>query len=258
MDLGIEGKRVLITGASRGIGKATALEFAKENCRVTVIARNENKLEEVVKQMGGIEKGHSLCSVDLMRPGTPTKTVIELIKKEPYDIVIHNVGGTLNVKDILSPIENWQKVWQYNVGIAIEMNRYLIPPMQKQKWGRIIHISSISAKNLRGSGPYGAAKSFLNAYTQVVGKGVAKDGIVVSALMPGAVYSVGGPWDENSDINKDDKGAFFRKKADFLRHHHACGRLGTAEEIAPFAIFMASKYVTFANGTLINIDGGTE
>jgi len=258
MNLGIEEKRVLITGASQGIGKTIALEFAKENCRVTVVARKKEALEEVVKEMGGEEKGHSLYSIDLMQSGAPTKTVKDLTEHEPYDIVVHNIGGTLNVKNILSSVDEWQRVWQYNVGIAIEMNKYLIPLMQQQKWGRVIHISSISAKNLRGSGPYGAAKAYLNAYTKVLGKGVAKDGIVVSALMPGSLYAQGGPWDENSEINRDNKEAFFKKREDFLRHHHACGRLGIAEEIAPFAVFMASKYVTFAQGTLINIDGGTE
>lgn len=258
MDLGIAGKRVLITGASQGIGKAIALEFARENCRVSIISRSQDKLTEVLGELNHISPGHSIYSIDLMEPGAPTKAVKELTQSEPFDIVVHNLGGTLEVKDILSPAEEWQKVWQHNVGISIEMNKLLIPPMQERKWGRIINISSISAENLRGSAPYGAAKAYLNAYTKVLAKGVAKDGVVVSAIMPGAVFGEGGHWDENSGINKKDPEAFQRKKSDFLRHHHAIGRLGTAAEIAPFAVFLASKYATFAQGALINVDGGTE
>lgn len=257
MDLGIKGKRVLITGASQGMGHAIALEFAKEGCRVAVIARREEKLMELVEELGGKEKGHTHLATDLMKKAEPTRAVKELTEHENFDIVVHNLGGTLGVKDPLAAVEDWNEVWQFNVGIAIEMNALLIPPMQAQQWGRVIHISSISAESLRGSPAYGAAKAYLNAYTKVLGRAVAKEGIVVSALMPGAIYAKGGHWDEESEMNQKDRETFLRKREDFLRHHHATGRFGTAEEIAPFAVFMASKYVTFAQGSLIPIDGGT-
>jgi len=258
MNLGIKGKKVLITGASQGIGKKIAFAFAKEGCKVSIIARREKKLKRVVEQMGGRKRGHDYFSIDLMEKRAPEKAVQELTKKNGYyDIVVHNVGGTLNVKDPLSPAEDWFKVVHFNVGISMEINRLLVPYMQKQKWGRIINISSISGVALRGSAPYGAAKAYFNAYTKVLGRALAKDGIVVSALMPGAINAPGGPWDENSPHNKKDQEAFFRKRSDFLRHHHAIGRLGTAEEIAPFAVFMASEQVSFASTSLIPIDGGT-
>jgi NAD(P)-dependent dehydrogenase (short-subunit alcohol dehydrogenase family) len=75
--------------------------------------------------------------------------------------------------------------------------------------------------------------------------------------MPGAIYAPGGHWDENSPHNRKDQEAFFRKRADFLRHHHAVGRLGLPEEIAPFAVFMASQQAAFAQASLVPVDGGT-
>jgi 3-oxoacyl-[acyl-carrier protein] reductase len=257
MDLGIKGKKVLITGASQGIGKAIALSFAKEGCKVSVIARSEDKLKELIKEMEGT--GHSMFAIDLLPKGNPTIAINKLLElNQGYDIIVHNIGGTLGVRDVLSSEEDWNKVWRFNTGIAIEINDILIPYMQKQKWGRIIHISSQSAFGLRGCGPYGAAKAYLNAYAKVLGKGVAKDGIVVSALTPGSVYASGGDWDENSPKNNSDKEAFYKKRADFLRHHMPIGRLGTADEIAPFALFMASKHVTFAIGSIVPVDGGTD
>ena len=245
MDLGIKGKKVLITGASQGIGREIALSFAREGCKVSIIARSEEKLKKVLEEMGGEEKGHCICVVDLLPEGNPTKAVSELIEKNKgYDIVVHNIGGTLGVRDVISPVEDWNRVWRFNVGIAIEINRLVIPYMREQKWGRIINTSSQSAEGLRGCGAYGASKAYLNAYTKVLGKGVAKDGIIVSAISPGSIYAEGSDWDENSPKNIDNKEAFFKKKEDFLRHHMAIGRLGTAEEIAPFVLFMASKYVT--------------
>lgn len=258
MDLGIKDKRVLITGASQGIGKEIALAFAKEKCHVSIIARRKSELENVVEEMGGEREGHDYLAIDLMEKGAGKYAVQELAKKNgEYEIVVHNIGGTLGVKNALAPVEDWQRVWYFNAGIAIDINEVVVPPMKEKKWGRIIHISSISGESLRGSAPYATAKAYLNAYAKSLGRVVAQDGIVVSALMPGAIYAAGGHWDENSEINCKDKEAFFKKKNDFLRHHHAVGRLGNAEEIAPFALFMASQYVSFAQGSTIPIDGGT-
>ncbi|MBI2135302.1 SDR family oxidoreductase [Candidatus Woesearchaeota archaeon] len=257
MDLGIKGKKVLVTGASSGLGRLIATEFAKEGCLVSAIARREKELKELVKEIGGEKKGHSFYTADLMEKNAPAKAVKELSKKGNFEIVVHNLGGTLEVKDPLASADDWHRVWKFNVGISIEINNLVIPSMQKNKWGRIVNISSISAESLRGSAAYAAAKAYLNAYTKTLGRAVAKDGIVVSALMPGAIYTKGGHWDENTGKNAKDKEAFFKKKSDFLRHHHAIGRLGNPEEIAPFVLFMASKHVTFANGSVIPADGGT-
>jgi len=258
MDFNIAGKRVLITGASQGIGKEIALAFAGEKGKLSLIARKKDSLREIVDSIGGSSEGHDYVAVDLMESGSPTKVANYLLEKNgSYDILVHNIGGTLEIKDILSPVEDWQKVWQFNVGISIEINRVLVPSMQKNKWGRIINISSISGISLRGAAPYGAAKAYLNAYTTVLGRGLVKDGIIVSAILPGAIYVEGGHWDEKNPKNQIDLSEFFRKKEDFLRHHHAIGKLGTAKEIAPFVVFMASDKVTFASGSLINVDGGT-
>ncbi|MBN1844877.1 MAG: SDR family oxidoreductase [Sedimentisphaerales bacterium] len=251
MDLGIAGKRVLVTGASQGIGRAIARGFAGEGCRVAVLARREEELEAVVAEMGGREKGHACCAVDLMPPGAPTQAVRKLTEdQEPFAIVVHNVGGTLGMKQPLAPMEDWQRVWRFNVGIAQEINALVIPPMQDRRWGRVIHISSVAALDLRGSCGYGPAKAYLNAYTKVLARALAPSGVVVSAVLPGAVYAPGGHW----DWVRDNKPAMLE---DFLRHHHAVGRLGQAGEIVPFVLLLASQQASFAQGALVNVDGGT-
>jgi 3-oxoacyl-[acyl-carrier protein] reductase len=258
MDLGIKNKRVIVTGASQGIGRAIALAFAAEGCRVAVAARRSEKLEGLVKEMGGEKQGHNFYACDLAEKGASSRAMRALVKRdENFEIVVHNLGGTLNVRDPLAKEEEWLKVWRLNAGIAIEMNALLIPPMVKKKWGRIIHISSVSAEDGRGCIAYGASKAYLNAYVKGIGRQFAKDGLVISAIMPGAVFAEGGHWDEKSRINQADREAFRKKRDDFLRHHHAIGRLGTAEEIAAFVLFMASKHATFAPAATIRVDGGT-
>lgn len=251
MDLGIEGKKVLVTGASQGLGRAVALDFAKEKCKVSVVARRRDKLQELVDEMGGEKQGHSFYAIDLMSDKGPTKAIEALTARHGnFDIVVHGVGGTLDVRDPLSPMEEWYRVWRFNVGIAIEMNNLVIPPMQSQKWGRVVHISSISAESLRGCGPYAVSKAYLNAYTKSIGRSLATTGVVVSALMPGVFFVEEGHW---GDIAKTNPNMI----KDFLRHHHAIGRLGVPEEISPFVLFMASKYMTFATASVIPVDGGT-
>lgn len=251
MDLGIAGKHVLVTGASQGLGKVATMDFAREGCRVSIVARRTEKLKEIIATIGGKKKGHSYYAVDLFEENAPSVAVNELVKRNGhFDIVLHNIGGTLNVKDPLATVDDWYRVWRFNVGIAIEINRLVVPAMQNEQWGRIVHISSISAESIRGSGPYSAAKAYLNAYVKSLGRSLAPTGIVVSALMPGAFIADGGHWDH---IRKS-KPAIIE---DFLSHHQAIGRLGLAEEISAFALFMASRHVTFATSAVIPVDGGT-
>ncbi len=251
MDLGIRNRRVLVTGASQGVGRSIALAFAREGARVTVLSRRGDELASVVAEMGGEKNGHLALAVDLMQSEAPTRALRSVgLEKDPFSIVVHNLGGTLGVKNPLSAVADWARVWQFNVGVAIEMNALLIPPMQEKRWGRVVHISSIAAETVRGAPPYAAAKAYLNAYIKGLGRGVAAQGVVVSGILAGAFISDGGHWDNIAKSNP-------AMMDDFLRHHHAIGRLGTADEIAPFALFLASEQATFAVAALIPVDGGT-
>lgn len=241
---------MLVTGASQGLGREIALAFANEGATVAIIGRRADKLAEVVDEMGGAARGHLSYAADLMEPGVPAKAVRELTEATAaFEIVVHNVGGTLGVKDPLSPSDEWQRVWRFNVGIAIDINALVIPPMQAKKWGRVIHISSVSGVDIRGSGPYAASKAYLNAYTKSLGRSIASTGVVVSALMPGALMADGTHWDK---VTKTNPGMV----SDFLRHHQAIGRFGRPDEIAAFTLFMASEQVTFSTAAVIPIDGG--
>ncbi|MCX5695187.1 MAG: SDR family oxidoreductase [Candidatus Omnitrophica bacterium] len=256
MNFGIKDKKVLVTGASKGIGAAIARAFAAEGCRLSLIARNKDKLKQLFEEIGGTVKGHEFLSIDLMEPGAPTKAVKSLLKdSDPFDIVVHNVGGALGLKDIFAPLGDWADVWRFNVGIAIEMNRILIPPMRQRKWGRVVHLSSISGdlgeplEPFGGAIPYAAAKAYLNAYVKGLGRELARDNVIISGVMPGAALSEGKYWDKTV---KNDP--VLAKK--FLDHYYPIGRFGKPEEIAPFVVLLASERATFAAGTLIPVSGG--
>ncbi|MCX6007150.1 MAG: SDR family oxidoreductase [Chloroflexi bacterium] len=257
MDLGLTNKKVLVTGGSKGIGAAIAKALAAEGCRVSIVARDVDKLRIVWQSLGGQARGHQYMPIDLAIPGAPTRAAQTLASPtDPFDIVVHNVGGALGCKDPLAPVEDWQRVWAFNVGIAIELNRLLIPPMQKRRWGRVIHISSISAEAgegrrelYGGAHPYAAAKAYLNAYVKGLGREMASSNVIVTAVMPGVILSEGKYWDKLHQAEPERVQAF-------LAQHVAIGRFGTAEEIAPFVVFLASQQASFAAGTIIPIDGG--
>jgi NAD(P)-dependent dehydrogenase (short-subunit alcohol dehydrogenase family) len=262
MDLGIAGKTVLITGGSRGIGAAAAKAFADEGCHVTLVSRDEEKLRQLVEAIGGAGTTghlgtHRYKVADLRQRGEPTRVARELLASvDRYDIVVHNVGGALGVKDPLAVVDQWNDVWFFNVGIAIEMNAVLVPPMRKHRWGRIIHVSSIAGaigeplvEPYGGSLPYASAKAYLNAYARGLGRELAQDQVVVSAVMPAAILTEGKYWDRLSKDNPD----FVTR---FLQEHHPTGRFGNVSEIAPFIVFLASEQASFASGALVPIDGG--
>lgn len=249
MNLHLKEKKILLVGLGRGIGRAIAKAYADEKAQLFILSRDENYLKKTIDSINGTNR-HNYLKTELMKSKEPTRISEFLIKQYKYfDIVIHNIGGPFGIRDSLAEIDDWEKVWRLNVGIAIEMNRILIKPMLTRQWGRIIHISSISSRILRGAPQYCCAKAYLNAYIKTMGRSFAKDGIIISGILPGAVEFKDSYWAKTKKLNQE-------KYYGFLKEHQAIGRMGKPEEIASFAVFLGSEKASFAAGTLIPIDGG--
>jgi 3-oxoacyl-[acyl-carrier protein] reductase len=249
MELNLKNKKVLIVGASKGIGKAIAIAFANEGSFIVSLARSKDLLIELTNEantLNGFENKYIV--VDLMVE-TPNIIASELIERfGAFDVVIHNVGGSLVSRNYLGTIEEWKEAWMFNAGIAIDMNSKLIQPMIEKGWGRVIHISSISAEMLRGNPLYASSKAFLNAYVKTVGRSIAKTGVIMSAVMPGAVTFPGSYWDRY--MTEDPA-----RCEDFLSHHQAVHRFGTSDEIANVVLFLASEKASFMQAAIVPVDG---
>ena len=243
--MSLQGKIALITGAGRGLGKSIATCLAERGATLVVNSRAENDLYTLTKEYGGIY----FCG-DLSSNEGPA-ALLHFLEKEQIepDIVVHNVGGNLNVTDPLCSLEQWRDVMRINVEIPVELNRALIPSMQRKKWGRICHVSSISGLENQGPPSYCAAKAGLIAYTRSLGRYVAKDGIVITSVLPGAVFTEGGYWDIASKERPDHV-----KK--YLEERMAIQRFGKPEEIGEAVAFLCSPQASFCIGSALLVDGG--
>jgi 3-oxoacyl-[acyl-carrier protein] reductase len=252
MELGIKGKLALVTGAGKGIGRSIAEALAREGARLVLVGRTLDLLEaarDALPQACGV---HQVLCLDLMDEEAIEPEMNGLVKRwGAPEIIVHNVGGSLGVSDPLAPYADWCNVWRLNIGIPIQMNNLLAPKMVERGWGRIVHLSTVSTTNLTytGNPAYTAAKSALNSYVKSLGRALAPDGVVVSAVAPGAVYSEGRYY---ARMLKEDPAVM----EDFFKEHLALGRLGEPDEIGATVAFLCSDKASFAVGSIFTVDGG--
>lgn len=223
MNLGISGRTALVVGASKGIGLEIVRELRAEGCKVQTASRTEG--------------------FDLMPIGGPERLLSAIQLPE---IIVHVLGGSQGVTDTLGPSSDWAKVWRLNLGIAHDINRLCIPMMQRNKWGRIIHISSNAQKIGTGYAPYVSAKAALDGYVKIVSKEFAKDGVVITAVAPGIVHTPGRYY---ASLDSKEQEEYFNK-------YIPTKRFGRAEEIAKAVAFLASEHAAYMSGSILTIDGG--
>lgn len=241
MDL--KDKVVLITGASRGIGKAILNAFGKIGCKVIGTATSENganKISEEIKNAGFTGKGAVLNVNDL----EGIENLIAEIKKEfgAVEILVNNAGITAdNLLMKMNP-EQWDSVVSTNLGSAFRMSKAVIRDMMKARSGKIINISSVvGVMGNAGQTNYSASKAGLIGFTKSLAREIGSRGISVNAIAPGFIKT-----DMTDALNEEQKKE--------LTSRVALQTLGTVEDIAQTAIFLAkADYIT---GETINVNGG--
>jgi len=249
MDLNIKGKRALVTGAGRGLGRAIATTLNNEGVKVVCVSRTKKDIDELINSLGGHSAGHLGVAMDLMPNSAPNELMAKINNFGPLDIVVHNAGGTLDILDPFCSIEDWRKLYRFNFELVVELNGLILPGMQQRQWGRVCHITSIAAMENQGPVPYCTFKAALTAYTRSMGGVLAPDGVVMSAILPGAVFTEGGFWDTASRERPEhvDK---------YLTERQRIGRFGKPDEIANFVAYLCSELASFNTGSIVPVDGG--
>jgi len=243
-------RKIIVTGASSGIGRATAVRFAADGCDVCVNARREARLHELVKSFPPGD--HLIC------PGSYDDAAVvgamERKLRERWgrvDVLVNCAGVGLPADAIESPLEEWRKPFDIMFHGAVRMTRLAVPLMPDG--GRIIHITSIHGERAEsGSSAYAMAKAALNQFCRNLALELAPRGILVNAIAPGFIdteMSVG-----PDGVNELETERF---RANYVRGHHLpLKRAGRPEEIAGVAAFLAGPDATYLTGQIITVDGG--
>lgn len=251
MDLGLNKKRALVTASGRGLGRSMAQCLAREGAHIAACSRTSSDIDSLLAELPGSGENHVGTAIDLVDEDGPSRLVDFLKEADfwPVDIIVHNLGGTLDINDPFCSVSDWRKVWRANMEVALELNEALIPPMQERGWGRIVMVSSISAMENHGPVPYCSVKAALTAYTRSMGRVLAPDGIAMTAVLPGAVFTEGGYWDETRKTNPSHV-------EKYLADRMAIHRFGEPDEIGNAVTFLCSEMASFCVGSIVPIDGG--
>ena len=242
----LKDKVALVTGASRGLGKAIALKLAAEGARVTVnYTKSVDKAEEVVKEI--ISRGGSAAAVraDITSLPEVEKMVDSLYEQfGRIDILVNNAGVTKDELLLSMTPEDWDIVIKTNLGGLFNCTKAVAKYMMVQKSGRIINISSVAGeRGGRGQSNYAASKGGINAFTRSVAMELAPKKITVNAVAPGVVET-------------EMSSTVIRRAKDIILDAVALKRLGQPEEIANVVAFLASDDASYITGEVIRVDGG--
>jgi len=257
MDLGLVGKVALVAGASKGLGKAVALGLAREGAHVAILARDAARIQTAAQEIRTATGAPVLAiPADVTQANDIQRAVDETVRQfGTIHILVTNAGGPPPAAFMALQDAQWQSAVELTLMSAVRMSRAVIPLMQKQKWGRILHIGSYSVKhpveNLMLSNSIRAAVVGLGK-TQAMELG--KDGILVNSILPGwtvteRVEQLLGDRATRNQTQLRDEFAKIEKEI-------PVGRMGKPEEFANVVVFLASECAAYVNGTALAVDGG--
>jgi 3-oxoacyl-[acyl-carrier protein] reductase len=253
MDLLLKDKVVLVTGSTRGIGRAIAKAFLEEGSRVVITGLDAGRTEEVgTGFFSEFGDGRVLPFVGDLTTQTEITKCVDTIKAKfsRIDILVANIGSGKGTTDWNVPEDEWSRMIDMNFSGARKVTNAVVPIMQRNRSGAIVFVSSIAGREHTGAPiHYSVAKAALITFSKHLSKKLASDNIRVNTVCPGNVYFEGGTWDSKLKENRV-------KVLDMLEKLVPMKRLGTPEEIAHLVAYLSSEKASFITGSCVVIDGG--
>jgi 3-oxoacyl-[acyl-carrier protein] reductase len=260
MNLGLSGKRALVTGASSGLGCATAQLLAAEGAEVIINSRNRERLSAAANRIAAATGQTPRCIEGDLGVGSDITRILDTVKgndgSPSIDIFVFNNGGPPAGTFDKQPIQNWEAGYRLILSAAVEMTRGLIDGMVRRGWGRLVYITSVAAlqpvddlilSNSFRAGVHGFCKTISNTY--------AKHGITANCVCPG--YTMTERLTELAEKRASATGGTVDEQLLQFAKLVPAGRLGKPDELAALITFLASDRAGFITGTSIPVDGGT-
>jgi 3-oxoacyl-[acyl-carrier protein] reductase len=236
----------LVTGGSRGIGRAVVQAFAAEGARVAVVYRGgreaADKLVQEVTNAGGAARAYQADVAD----AAAVKACVSQAEKDlgPITILVNNAGVIADGLFVRMEPDDWNKVIQTNLGGVFHFCREIAFGMMQRRGGRIINVSSVAATHVNpGQANYAASKGAINSFTRALAVELAGRGVTVNAIAPGF-------------IETDMSAAVRNKAGDLIKKFIPLKRVGTPEDVAKVAVFLASADSAYVTGQVLTVDGG--
>jgi 3-oxoacyl-[acyl-carrier protein] reductase len=245
VDLQLANKTALVTGASRGIGRAIALGLAREGARIVITARRKTLLEELAGEIVSARAAEPLIvEADLYAESSAEKLAAEAEKAlGRVDILVNAAGGSRPFPFEASK-EQWAEAFTVNFVRLRELSHAVVPGMKARRWGRIVNITGSTEP--RGLNAANSAKAAVHAWAKGLSRELARDGITINSIQPGRIMS--------EQIVRFHPTEEDRRK--FSEENIPMGRFGEPEELANLAVFLASPRASYITGTVTPVDGG--
>jgi 3-oxoacyl-[acyl-carrier protein] reductase len=241
VDFGLEGVTALVSGATRGIGRAIAGALAAEGARVVVVARTEEEVRRVAWELGGVPVVADLTTEEGCRAAMEAAGEVQ--------VLVNNLGLRAGTGWADTGVPELQAAMAGNLYPATRLCLLALPAMRTAGWGRIVVVSSLFGREAGGAPAYNAAKAAEISFVTSLGREVAADGVTVNSVAPGSILFEGGSWHRR--LQADPAGI-----AELVRRELPLGRFGTPEEVANVVAFLCSRPASLVNAACWAVDGG--
>ncbi|MFV0248576.1 MAG: SDR family oxidoreductase [Tenacibaculum sp.] len=253
MDLGLQNKNALVCGSTQGIGKASAIQLAKEGARITLVARDEVKLKKTLSELPNNKREHNCIVADFLNPKNLSKKLQANVLN--YHILVNNTGGPLAGPIFTANIEAFESAFTQHLKCNHVLTQAVVPFMKKVKYGRIINIISTSVKQpIDNLGVSNTIRGAVAGWSKTLANELGQFLITVNNVLPGSTET------ERLKEIINNKAAQTGKSVEELTESikKACpvNRFAQASEIANAVVFLASEKASYINGINLPVDGG--